>query len=115
MHELSITQQILSIALKHGEKAQAKKITGLYLVIGQLSSIVDDSVQFYWDMIAEDTICEGATLHFQRIDAVLECRDCKEQFLLEDGALTSCPHCDSISVSVIKGKEFRLDSIEIDE
>lgn len=115
MHELSITQQILNIALKYGEQAQAKKITDLYLVIGQLSSVVDDSVQFYWDMIAENTICQGAMLHFERIEAVLECLDCGEQFLLEDGALTACPHCDSISVSVIKGKEFRLDSIEIEE
>jgi len=115
MHELSITQQILAIALKHGEKAQAKKISDLYLVIGQLSSVVDDSVQFYWDMIAENTICEGAKLHFERIPAVLECRDCQKQFALEAGSLTACPNCESIQITVIKGKEFRLDSIEIEE
>lgn len=115
MHELSITQQILDIAVKHGQSAQAKKITDLYLVIGQLSSIVDDSVQFYWDMIAESTICQGAKLHFERIPALLECKDCSEQFTLEKGSLTACPQCDSISVSVIQGKEFRLDSIEIED
>ena len=115
MHELSITQQILAIAVKHGEKAQAQKITDLHLVIGQLSSVIDDSVQFYWDMIAEDTLCQGAKLHFERIPAVLECRDCCEQYALDDGSLTSCPQCDSISVNVIRGKEFRLDSIEIED
>jgi len=115
MHELSITQQILEIALKHGQSANAEKITDLHLVIGRLSSVVNDSVQFYWDMISEGSICQGAKLHFERIPASLECRDCGEVYTLEDGTLTPCPQCDSISVTVIQGKEFRLDSIEIEE
>lgn len=115
MHELAITQQILGIALKHGQSVKAKKITDLYLVIGQLSSVVDDSVQFYWDMISEGTICQGAKLHFDRIPASLECRHCSEIYTLEDGALTPCPRCDSINVNVITGKEFRLESLEVEE
>jgi len=38
------------------KKANASKVTGINLVIGQLSSIVDDSIQFYWDTISEGTI-----------------------------------------------------------
>ncbi len=114
MHELSITQNILEIALKHAQAANARKISDLYLVIGQLSSVVDDSVQFYWDMISEGTICQGAELHFKRLPALLECRDCGERYPLDDGTLTPCIQCDSISVAVVQGKEFRLDSIEIE-
>jgi hydrogenase nickel incorporation protein HypA/HybF len=40
-------------------------------VIGRLASIVDDSIQFYWDMISEGTICQGAKLHFKRVPAEL--------------------------------------------
>ncbi|MCB9457970.1 MAG: hydrogenase maturation nickel metallochaperone HypA, partial [Anaerolineaceae bacterium] len=56
MHELSVTQSILEIALRYGNQNGAKHITHLYLVIGDLSSIVDDSVQFYWDIISRGTM-----------------------------------------------------------
>ena len=113
MHELSITEQIADIAIKHGEKNNASKITDLYLVIGELSTVIDDSVQFYWDMITENTICEGAKLHFKRIPAVFRCRDCNKEYGLVQGELTPCPHCQSSSMDILQGKEFHLDSINI--
>ncbi len=65
MHELSVTESVLEIACKHAKKAGATRVTDVSLVIGRLSSIVDDSVSFYWDVISKDTLCEGAKLHFQ--------------------------------------------------
>ena len=47
MHELPVTESILEIALRHAQEAGARRITDLYLIIGQLSTIVDDSIQFY--------------------------------------------------------------------
>ena len=114
MHELSITQNILEIALRHGKQAQASKITALHLVIGQLASVVDDSVQFYWDMIAEGTLAEGAALDFKRIPARLECLECGQIYHLENNQLDGCPACESLNVKVVAGKEFRLESIEIE-
>ncbi len=113
MHELPITQSILKIANDHANQSGATRVTDLYLVIGQLSSIVDDSIQFYWDIISKGTLCQGATLHFQRIPAKLLCLDCNKTYTLE-GELMACPHCQSIRVQVVEGEEFRLDSIEIE-
>jgi hydrogenase nickel incorporation protein HypA/HybF len=112
MHELSVTESVLEIACKHAEKAQAKKVTDIYLVIGRLSSIVDDSVSFYWDMISKNTVCEDAKLHFKRIPAKLICLQCNHEYTLDD-ELTPCPNCGSARVKVISGDEFNLDSIEI--
>ena len=112
MHELAVTESVLNLAAKHGIKAGAERITDINLVIGQLSSIIDDSIQFYWDIISEDTICEGAKLHFQRIPARLECLDCTEQYNIET-ELSPCPNCGSYHVKVITGDEFFLESIEI--
>ena len=78
MHELAVTESILNIAVQHASQAGAVRVTDLHLVIGQLSSIVDDSVQFYWDMISEGTICAGAELHFERRPATLKCLDCDQ-------------------------------------
>ncbi|OQY36808.1 MAG: hydrogenase maturation nickel metallochaperone HypA [Chloroflexota bacterium] len=114
MHELAITQRIAEIAIQHAEDNNASRITALYLVLGNLSSVVDDSVQFYWDIVTKDTLCEGATLHFQRVPAKLQCQNCGHTYILTDGKLSSCPLCDSIDIHVIQGKEFRLESIEIE-
>jgi hydrogenase nickel incorporation protein HypA/HybF len=110
MHELSITESILEITLRHARQAQAKKITDLFLVIGQLASIVDDSVQFYWDFVSQGTEAEGARLHFRRIPAELLCLGCGQRFAW-DGEDVLCPACHSTQVKVVSGEEFFLESI----
>jgi len=115
MHELAITKQITEIAIRYGEQNDASKITDLYLIIGDLSSVIDDSVQFYWDIIAEDTICEGANLHFERIPAKLQCQKCGHEYTLKENEITYCPQCQSSDVRIIQGKEFQLQSINIEK
>ena len=112
MHELSVTESVLEIACKHAEKAQAVKVTDIYLEIGRLSSIVDESIQFYWDMISKDTLCEDARLHFKRVPAKLICLECQQEYTLEKD-LEPCPNCGSARIRVLTGDEFNLDSIEI--
>jgi len=113
MHELPVTESILEIALRHAEQAGANRVTDLYLVIGQLASIVDDSVQFYWDIVAKGTPAEGARLHFQRIPAEFLCLDCGERYAPGEQVL-ACPKCQSVRVKVAAGDEFRLESIDVD-
>jgi hydrogenase nickel incorporation protein HypA/HybF len=112
MHELSVTESVLEIACKHAEQAQATRVTDIHLVIGRLSSIVDDSVAFYWDIISKDTLCENAQLHFKRLPAELVCLDCDHKYQLED-ELMPCPNCGSPRIRVLSGDEFNLESIEI--
>ena len=113
MHELSVTENILEIALRHANQAKASRVTDVYITVGRLSSIVDDSVQFYWDIVGEDTICKGAALHFKRIPARLLCLSCQNEFEL-DAELTPCPSCGSAQLRVITGEEFYVDSIGVE-
>ncbi len=113
MHELSVTESVLKIACEHAKKAHATAVTDIYLVIGRLSSIVDESVQFYWDFISKDTLCEHAKLHFRREPAILLCMACQNQYELAE-ELTPCPKCGSAQVQVVSGDEFNLESIEIE-
>lgn len=113
MHELAVTESILQIAEKHALQASAKKVTDIFLVIGNLSSIIDDSVVFYWEMIAKGTICEDAVIHFKRLPATMYCLVCDNTFEIP-GELIPCPNCGSYQLKVQSGEEFFLESIEIE-
>jgi hydrogenase nickel incorporation protein HypA/HybF len=114
MHELAVTESLLEIAIRHAQAQNAQRITDLYLVIGQWSSIVDDSVQFYWDIISDGTIAKGATLHFNRVPVVLTCQDCGREYH-PTGEEFTCPQCGGTNARVKSGDEFRLDAIDVDE
>jgi len=114
MHELAVTESLLNTALEYAEKNMAKKVLCLNLTVGSLSGIIDDSVQFYWDMISEGTICQSATLTFEKIPARMYCLSCGHEYVL-DQELIPCPVCQSMDIKVIAGSEFYLDSIEIEK
>ena len=113
MHELPIAENIRNLAVKHAEKADAEKITDIFLVIGQLSSVVDESIQFYWDMITEGTIAQGAILHFRRIPAEMKCKTCSTTFA-PDGRDYICPECGGHKIEIIAGDEFFMEAIEVE-
>lgn len=113
MHELSVTESILKIALQHAEKANATRVTDLHLVMGELSSMVDDSIQFYWEIVARDTIAGKAVLHFRRVPAELQCLTCSEKYHLNNGELI-CPKCKSAGARILAGEEFALESIDVE-
>ena len=113
MHELAVTESLLKISLEHAEKADAKRVTDLHIVIGDLASMVDDSIQFYWDVIAKDTIAEKAILHFKRVPAQLQCMTCFEKYFPTDGELI-CPKCHGVGAKIIAGEEFFLESIDVE-
>jgi hydrogenase nickel incorporation protein HypA/HybF len=116
MHELSVTQGILDVALQAAHDAGSRRITAINLVVGNLSSIVDDSVQFYFEILGKGTIAEGAILHFEREVARATCWDCGQAFELDQlPLLPACPVCGSTRLAVTGGKSFYVDSIEVDE
>ncbi len=112
MHELPVTEGILKIAT---DAAGGRKITVIHLIIGELSSIIDDSVQFYFDMLSQGTVAEGAVLDFQRRPATVMCWDCGKQFEVRAPLPSACPHCGGTKLQVTGGRELRVDSIEVND
>jgi hydrogenase nickel incorporation protein HypA/HybF len=113
MHELSITEEILNIAITKAREAQAEKVIEINLVIGDASSIVGECVQFCFDFISRETIAAGATLNFERRPLQMRCRNCNSIFGPEKESWT-CPQCQDWSVEIVSGKEFYMDSIEVE-
>jgi hydrogenase nickel incorporation protein HypA/HybF len=114
MHELAVTQSILDIALRHAEKAGAQRILAINLVIGDLTGFVDDSIQFYFEFLAKDTMAREAKLDFHRVASRVRCHACGAEYDTPDSRLWACPECDAFGGEVIAGKEFSVASIEVE-
>lgn len=115
MHELSITQNILDVVLAAAQRAGAPRVTAINLVIGELTSVVDDSVQFYFDFLSRDTLAAGAQLRFKRQMAAAACLDCGCQFDVRVPLPALCPACASPRLQVTGGREFLVESIEVED
>jgi len=113
MHEFSITQNILSIALEQAEAAKANKIVNINLTIGELTGIVDECVQFYFDLLSRDTIAAEASLSFNLIPTKLRCRNCTTTFS-PDNLDWACPSCREQKIEIVAGRECSVISIEVD-
>lgn len=114
MHELAITQSILDIATRHAARARARRILAINLVIGELTGLVDESIQFYFDFLSQDTLAQGAHLCFEHAAARVRCHACGGEYPPPDSRIWTCPHCDALGGEIIAGREFSVASIEIE-
>jgi hydrogenase nickel incorporation protein HypA/HybF len=113
MHEQSIVESILSLALENAEKAQAKRVLKIYLVVGELSGVVDEAVEFYFNFLSRDTIAAQANLSFRHVPMQLRCRNCNTIFTPEKLDL-HCPKCKEQQVEIVSGRELYIESLEVD-
>ncbi len=113
MHEMAITEGMLSVVLEYAEKAGAQRVTGINLCVGEMSGLVDDSIQFYFDFLSQGTLAEKARLTFTRIPIRFRCRNCGAEFEPAEREWT-CPDCGSTGGEILAGQEMRVESIEVE-
>jgi len=114
MHEMAITQAMIELVKEHAEKADAKKVGRINLVVGELSGFVGECVQFYFDQMSKGTIMENAKLTFKTVPTIGRCRKCTKEFEVKDMDWT-CPSCAGNSIHLIGGNELFVESIEVEE
>ena len=113
MHELAITQSMFDLVMKHAEQAEAKKVKKINLIIGEMTGVVSECVDFYLGFLSKGTIAEGAVLNVETVPAKAACRDCGETFELKEFDWT-CPGCGGTSLQISSGKELFVESIEVE-
>jgi hydrogenase nickel incorporation protein HypA/HybF len=113
MHELYATQALLDRAIEKAKEQDAKRITAVHIVVGEISTYSDDSVQFYWDEISKGTLAEGATLNFRHVPAELQCMNCSTKYHPGSDEIL-CPNCGSTGARIWSGEEFYVEALDVD-
>jgi hydrogenase nickel incorporation protein HypA/HybF len=113
MHELSVTEEVLNITLDHADKARAARVLKVNLVIGELTCFMEESVRFYFDIMSEGTIADKALLSISSIPAMGRCGQCRLEFVPKRTDWL-CPRCGGSLHDLISGREFYVESIEIE-
>ena len=111
MHELSLSSAVINTALKH---ADGRRVTVVSLRVGRLRQVVPDTLEFYFEFVARGTLCEGARLEQEILEARLRCQACAREWAIEIPAFR-CPTCGGSDVAVASGNEFEVESIEVEE
>ena len=114
MHELSLAESTLELALRHARQAGAARVTGLHLVVGEFTPFEESSLAFYWDRITRGTPAAGSRVRVRRIPAHLGCVDCGASIDLAMEAWT-CPACGSGRLRLTSGDECFLEAIDVEE
>jgi hydrogenase nickel incorporation protein HypA/HybF len=110
VHELALSSAIVNTVAKH---ANGQRVTAVNLRVGRLRQVVPDTLAFYFEFVARDTVCEGAQLEQEVIDARLRCNTCAHTWEIEIPAFR-CPACGGGEVEVASGDEFEVESIEVE-
>jgi hydrogenase nickel incorporation protein HypA/HybF len=110
VHELSLSSAIINTAAKH---ADGRQVTLVSLRVGKLRQVVPDTLEFYFEFQARGSVCEGARLEMEIVDARLHCLPCDSEWAIEIPAFR-CPTCGGSDVEIASGNEFEVESIEIE-
>jgi hydrogenase nickel incorporation protein HypA/HybF len=110
MHELSITQGVVDICQS---TAAGRRVISVTLLIGELSGVVPEAIEFCFEACTRETPLEGARLIIEQIPARGSCRSCSAEFPLR-AYYSSCPGCGGHDVTVISGEELRVKEMEVE-
>ena len=111
VHELSLSGAIVNTVVKH---ADGRRVTVVSLRVGRLRQVVPDTLEFYFGFVARGTVCEGARLEQELVDARLRCTPAAHEWAIEIPAFR-CPACGGSDVAWPSGDEFEVESIEVEE
>ena len=115
MHELSIAASIVDSVTESAAAYPGARVKEVRLRIGSLASVIEDSLQFCWEITIEGTPLEGSKLVVKVLPVVVYCHACGRDGELESLQSFRCPHCDEPASDLRQGRELEIESIEIDE
>ena len=112
MHEVSIMEEAVRIAVDTAKAQGAARVLGLRLRVGAASGVVPEAMRFAFDVVCRGTIAEGARLEIESVVATCWCAECQAEFECADW-LNECPRCHDVSGDLRRGRELEIASVEM--
>lgn len=113
MHEVSIIENVIKIVLDSAIENKFTRVNKVSLKIGQLSGVMEESLNFAFKSCIIGTMLEGSTLEIDKVNAIAKCEDCMQQFPINHFNKL-CPNCKTFSSTIISGYELYINTIEGD-
>ncbi|MBN2215060.1 MAG: hydrogenase maturation nickel metallochaperone HypA [Bacteroidales bacterium] len=113
MHEFSIALDIVEIAVETAKANNAKTVNEVEIDVGEMSGVIYEALEFALQSAIKGTILENSKFRLNRIKAKAICNKCKHDFEPTD-VMSVCTSCGSSDISLVRGKEMKVKSINID-
>ena len=114
MHELSIAMGIIDVAGEELERHGGGAIVAVYLKIGALSGVVKEALQSAFELAAEGSVLEQASLVIEDVPVALNCPECGSEQPVESLQDLRCGKCGTYSSEIVKGRELEIVAMEIE-
>jgi hydrogenase nickel incorporation protein HypA/HybF len=111
MHELSIAEAIVDVAVRH---ARGRRVTRVEVRVGALRQVVPDALTFAFGLVAQGTELGGAELQLRHVAAAGRCRMCGAESVMQDFPLR-CGRCGGLEMHVLAGEELQVEALELDD
>ncbi len=113
MHEFSIVESLISIAINTCRNEGFSKIEKVRIVVGKATGVMPAALFFAFDALKKDPIIRDATLFIEETLLTGYCNDCNYTFTTDEGFIFVCPKCESSSFKIISGMELNIAEIEV--
>lgn len=113
MHEMSLTQGVLTILEDQARANSFTKVKTVWLEIGQLSHVEPEAMAFCFDAVMKDTIADGAKLEIIETPGRAMCVDCATELEIKS-RIAECPECGSFKLHISGGEEMRVKELEVE-
>lgn len=124
MHEASMVADLVDAVLKELEKYDVTKVNAVTVIVGDLTQLGADQMEFAYEVITQGTILEGSELIIEPEHIVLGCDACgyegpPDTVDLGDPEYASgipvlvCPKCGG-HVRILEGETCRVKNMDIE-
>ena len=123
MHEVSVVSDIVSAILRELEKYNVERVEEVVLVVGEMTSLGEEQLEFAYEIVTKGTKLEGSKLVIEQEKISVDCLECGykgEVRMLESDygehtiPILSCPKCNG-KVKVTAGQTCRVKNLKIVE
>jgi len=109
MHEMALAEGVLDVVL---DVVGDNSVKAVRVQAGVLHAVVPESLEFSFQLAAQDTPAADAQLFIRKVDAVFQCGQCRE-VTTQAAPPFNCSVCGSADITFSAGDELLVEAIEL--